>query len=349
MSIRSHTVPRAYLERFATPRRSKPGRIWVYEKSKESVWRSTKSQGFEKGYFEFVHPDGRRDESMEPALARLEDQCLDALVSARSELCDLSLVTVNLATYMAMLFRRSTVSRKPNARRWSDIARPYADLASNEKYTQDIADYYSKQMNHEFTPNDVKRMIQDQSKRFSDQTFTKNNFVRDLFVFIAIGKEQMLKKFWQVWYAPGGAEFVTSDNPVVTFLRAGAQQELWVPGFGFGYDGVVVGFPLAPDACLAMFDRPQLTDRRKVDPETVTRMNKILVSCCDRFVYSRTRSDEISKIVNQLAATSVPGVNAFMGRKVDESLIEDHMRKTLGVPKVSNGNEKQTKTQAASR
>ncbi len=348
MSVRSHTIPRAYLERFATPRRNKPGRIWVYEKGKEAVQRSTRSQGYEKGYFEFVHLDGRKDESMEPALGRIEDDCLDALVSARSALCDLSLVNVRLATYMAMLFRRATVSRKANARRWSDIAEPYARLASNQEYVRDIADYWSKHLRHEFTREDIEKMIRDQSTRLADKTFTKNNFIRDLMMFIAIGKREMLKKFWQVWHAPNGIEFVTSDNPVVTFVRAGAQQEVWVPGFGFGYNGVVVGFPLAPDACLVMFGKPQPTDRKNVDPSTVIRMNGVVISCCDRFVYSRARSDEVSETVNQTAATSVPGVNAFMGRTVDENLVEDHMRRMLGAPKVQAENEKQTTPTASS-
>lgn len=319
----------------------------MYEKGKKPVQRSTRSQGFEKGYFEIVHANGQRDESMEPELARIEDDCLDALVSVRSSLCDLSLVSVRLATYMAMLFRRSTVSRKANARRWRDIAEPYANLASNKEYVRDVAGRYSKYLNYECTSEAIEQMIRDQSTRLSNETFTKNNFVRDLKMFIAIGKQEMLKKFWQVWHAPDGIEFVASDNPVVTFVRTGAQQEIWVPGFGFGYRSVIVGFPLAPDACLVMLDRPQPTTRRRVDAETVTRMNGVVISCCDRFVYSRTRSDEISKVVNQTASTSVPGVNAFMGRKVDENLIAEYMRRMLGIQKMPNGNEEQTTTSVA--
>lgn len=348
MPIRSHTIPRAYLERFATPRRNKPGRVWVYEKGKEPVPRSTRSQGFEKGYFEIVRANGRRDESMEPALARIEDDCLDALITARSHLCDLSLVSVKLATYAAMLLRRSTVWRKANARRWGDIAVPYAELASNDEYVRDIAGYYSKHLGCEITPNHLAAMIREQSTRFSNETFTKNNFVRELLMFVDVGKQEMLRKFWQVWHAPDGIEFVTSDNPVVTFVRRRAPREIWIPGYGFGHSGVIVGFPLAPDACLVMFDRPQSTGRRTVDAETVARMNEVLISCCDRFVYSRTRSDEASKAVDQIAASSMPGVNAFMGRKIDQNLIEDHMRKTLGIRRGPRGNGKKATAPAAS-
>jgi Protein of unknown function (DUF4238) len=335
-------MPRAYLERFATPRLKKPGRVIVYERGKDPQPRSTRSQGYENGYFRVVHADGQTDESMETTLARIEGDCLDALISARSELCDLSLVYVKLATYAAMLLRRSTVSRKANARRWVDIAQPYAELASNPEYIRDIAEYFSRQLNHEITADQVAQMIQLQSKRFSDQTFTKNNFVQDLLMFVAVGKQEMLKKFWQIWHATGGTEFVTSDNPVVTFVRTGATGEIWVPGFGFGYQGVVVGFPLAPDACLMMFDRPQPTERRSVDAGTVTRLNEVITACCDRFVYSRTRSDQIRETVDQIGGSSIRGVNAFMGRNIDQTLIENHMRNILGVQRASDGHEKQT-------
>jgi hypothetical protein len=55
---------------------------------------------------------------------------------------------------------------------------------------------------------------------------------------------------WQVWEAPTGAEFVTSDNPVVTFVRL--KEDLWHPGHGTRKPGVVVALPLAPTACLTV-------------------------------------------------------------------------------------------------
>src|ERR1700677_335023 len=69
MSIGSHVIPRFYLEQFATKRRQgKPGFVWVYEKGRPPRPSSTKAQGYENGYFTFVHPNGTRDESLKPNL-----------------------------------------------------------------------------------------------------------------------------------------------------------------------------------------------------------------------------------------------------------------------------------------
>jgi hypothetical protein len=37
--------------------------------------------------------------------------------------------------------------------------------------------------------------------------------------------------------------------------------------------------------------------------------------------------------MDQFGATSIPGENAFIGRSVDEALVENHLRQTMGIPK----------------
>ena len=94
MAIGSHTIPRFYLEQFAVPRKNKPGRVCVYQKGTTAQPRSTKSQGRENGYFQIDREDGTKGESTETALAQFEDECLEALVSAKYSMCDLALVYV---------------------------------------------------------------------------------------------------------------------------------------------------------------------------------------------------------------------------------------------------------------
>ena len=84
MAIGSHIIPKFYLDQFSTPstRKKGPGRVWVYQKSREPAERGTTVQGFENGYFAFIRPDGKADESLEPRLAELEGACGDNLVFA---------------------------------------------------------------------------------------------------------------------------------------------------------------------------------------------------------------------------------------------------------------------------
>jgi hypothetical protein len=86
---------------------------------------------------------------------------------------------------------------------------------------------------------------------------------------------------------------------------------------------------LAPTACLTVgVGGPEF---QEVDAVTVTRMNEIVVRCCDRFVYSKTLGDGIQAMVNAFAHTSVPGENAFIGQFPGTQQITVHLRKSMGI------------------
>lgn len=334
MAIGSHTIPRFYLEQFAARRRNKPGRVCVYEKGKAPQQRSTRSQGRENGYFRIDRGDNTKDEFTETALAKFEDECLGALVGAKFRMCDLSLVYVKLASYAAMMFQRSTVRRKFSARNWSKLEVPYASLASNREYIQDLAEKFTERTGQPITSEQIAEMIRKQSATFMDANYTRSTFVKDLWMHVGICKQELLKKFWQVWHAPQDSEFVTSDNPVVTFLRFFTQhEEIWNPGYGFGTKNVWIAFPLAPTACLVMTDTPFAVSRTSVDADVVRRVNEMLIRSCDRFVYSLTPSSKIAEMVDHFGGTSIPGENAFLGRQIDATLVEDHLRGVMGIPK----------------
>jgi hypothetical protein len=171
MAIGSHTIPRFYLEQFATAsaRKGKPGNVWVYEKNKAARPSSTKAQGYENGYFGFVRRDGTIDESFENHLAKLEDRCNEALVCAKSELYDLSSLAHRneLGFYMGMLFARSTSHRKFSAENWAKLQKPFAELEFDEEYVQDAAAHFSESTGVLNTPAKIREMIRNQAALFS--------------------------------------------------------------------------------------------------------------------------------------------------------------------------------------
>lgn len=332
MAIGSHIIPRFYLEQFANANRRKgrSGNVWVYEKGKPPRQASTKAQGYENGYFAFVRSDGRRDESFETQLAKLENRCDDVLVCAKSKLFDLRVLIhrTTLAFYMGLLFARSTSRRKFSAGNWAKLKGPFSQLEFNEEYVQDTAAHYTEYTGEVVTPEQVRQLIRKQAQRFSEKEMIGNTFIQDLLFHAEVMKTELVPRAWQVWQAPTGTEFVTSDNPVVTFVRL--KEDLWHPGHGFRQPGVVVAFPLAPTACLTVgfADRPEF---QEVDAATVTLLNDIVVRCSDRFVYSKTLSEEIKKMVNEVGRTSVPGETAFVGAFPDAQRIEEHLRRTMGI------------------
>jgi hypothetical protein len=86
-------------------------------------------------------------------------------------------------------------------------------------------------------------MIRKQAAMFSRKEMTGNAFINDLLFHAETLKAELVPRPWQVLKAPAGTAFVTSDNPVVTFLRL--REDLWHPGHGFRKPGVVVALPLA--------------------------------------------------------------------------------------------------------
>jgi hypothetical protein len=334
MAIGSHTIPRFYLEQFANAsrRKGKSGYVWVYEKGKPPRQASTKAQGYENGYFAFVHSDGTRDEAFETQLAKLENRCNDELVCAKSNLFDLRILIhrTTLAFYMGLLFARSTSRRKFSAGNWARLKGPFSELEFKDEYVQDTAAHFSESTGEVVTAEQIRQMIRKQAQHFSDKEMTGNTFIQDLLFHAEVMKAELVPRAWQVWQAPVDAEFVTSDNPVVTFLRL--KEDLWHPGHGFRKPGVVIAFPIASTACLTVgfADQPEF---QEVDAATVTRLNDIIVRCSDRFVYSKALSEELKGMVNEVGRTSVPGETAFVGTYPDAQRIEEHLRKTMGIRK----------------
>lgn len=312
MAIGSHTIPRFYLEQFANPakRKGDSGWVWVFEKGKTPRESSTKAQGYENGHFAFVHYDARRDESFETHLAMLEARCNDAQLCAKSELYDLtsSAHRNELGLYMGLLFARATSRRKFPAGNWAKIQQPFAQLEFNEDYVNDTAAHFSDKTGVEVSPDQIRKMIRMQAAAFTETNVTGNAFVKDLLLCTHWLKSEIVPRARQVLRAPTGVEFVTSDSPVVTFIRV--RDDLWNPGHGLRRPGVVVALPLASTACLTVGFGGH--DFQEADPGTVRRLNEVVISSCDRFVYSKANSHEIAESTNIIGGWSVPGRTAFV-------------------------------------
>lgn len=334
--IGSHIIPQFYLKQFGTPSprgRKKPWRVWVYERDREPDHRSTSSQGAENGYFGFVKPDGTLDESFESDLAKLEGECNDVLASAKSFLFDWSLSHRNkLAFYMGLLHSRATQRKEFTLSNWTRIITEYSELIKDEKYIADLtADYKGRFPDEDVTADAIRKRLKELAEGFQKPGAAKNVFIRDVLNHAELIKEALLRKPWQLWIAPAGIEFITSDNPVVSFVPL-ANGELH-PGHGFAKPETVIAFPLAPDTCLVMgIPGPNEVIRVKKDNQSVNKLNEVLIMLCDRYVYSKTRSEEIRKAVDQFAGSARYGVSAFVRVGNERPSVRDFFRRNLRLP-----------------
>jgi len=197
MAIGSHVIPRFYLEQFANPPKheGKPGSVWVYAKGKSPQPRSTKSQGYENGYFGYIQPNGKLDESLETYLAELEGRCNDTVVCSKSRLFDWSPAHRNtMAFYASLLLARTTSRKKFSAGNWQRVAQSYARLASDEVFLRDTADHFTNETGIPTTPDEVRDLILRQAQSFSERQNCQNAFVQDVLTMADSIKPMLLSK-----------------------------------------------------------------------------------------------------------------------------------------------------------
>jgi hypothetical protein len=342
MAIASHIIPKFYLDQFSVPssRKRKKGPanlVWVYQKNKTPTQRATVVQGAENGYFAFVRPDGTRDESFETRLADLEGACGDTLVLTARPFFDLHSASRRntLAFYAALLFCRATQRRNQSETTFRTVWQEFSEAIADEAYIADVARHYSRKLNKQVSPEEVKRILTKLAEsQMSQPEMMKNSFVDDLLLVTDSIKTMLLQKPWQIWRAHAGVEFVTSDNPVVTFvpLRNGE----WHPGYGFGRPDVMAAFPLAPCACLVIGSSGP--ESITADAGQVAKVNEIVIRLCDRFVYSKTFSMEVRRHVDAYGGTTRYGETAFL--LLMRPTAKEFLRKALGLDKAASVGEK---------
>lgn len=314
VNIGSHIIPKFYLEQFASRVKGskKPGRIWVYESQKTPSQRATTVQGLENGYFGYMRIDGFIEGSMELAfekhLAQKEIQSNDVLVCAKSYLYHWPPGSrEKLAFYIGLLYARSTQRRSFTEKVWLQMQKDIDLALEDEIYLTELASKLSVKHDRAMSGEDIRREALRMVTGARTKGALKNAFLFNLLLIADTLARTLLKKNWQVWYASERDEFITSDNPLVSF-RVLQDQQLSV-GEGFAKDGVIASFPLAPSACLVI--GPSGTSRM-VDKGTVMRVNEAVIRLCNRYVYSRSFSKDIQGIVDRYAGRVRYGINAFL-------------------------------------
>jgi hypothetical protein len=142
--IRSHIIPRFYLKQFAFQKPNEKHYVYLYEKGKKPEARYIKNVGYELGYFGYVLPDGSVEESMETKLKGLEEDCMDVLVSAQS---DLFVFTRDnrrtMAFYAGLLHARTTQRLEWNKKNWLEVHRQLDEAIKEDAYADELARYFS--------------------------------------------------------------------------------------------------------------------------------------------------------------------------------------------------------------
>jgi hypothetical protein len=333
--IGSHTIPVFYLQQFANESSlgKKHGLVWVYEKGKDPKERSLRVQGKQKGYFAILQDNKSMDDKApEAAITSLENECNDVLFCAKSELFDWSSYAhrKKLAFYVAFLYSRATQRRDHSAKVGLHTYEELEKAAADSELMQELANAVNSAAKTQvFTADSMRKCVLKSVCEGRDPKEMNTHFVSNLRSLAEHLAGLLLQKHWQVWRAPEGAEFVTSDNPVMNFIPLAHGP--FNPGHGFNRPSVLTAFPLAPTVCLIMGVPAGYAESRGVDTETVMRTNEALISICDRYVYSKTRSDSTQALVQQYAGTFKYGENSLMPVGIKLPSVRAFLRQKFGL------------------
>lgn len=281
----------------------KPGRLWIYEKGKAPEERSTSVQGVENGYFGFIRPDGQLDEAFESDLATREGECNEILVCARSDLFHWPYGSRDkIAFYAGLLNSRATQARDFAAKNLKAAFDLMKEASTDESLIQEIANKI------EVSPDVIRKGMQLWSQRPPDRVAAKNTFLSNLIYNSELKGQMLLKKIpWRILRPPQGKEFITTDNPLVTFIPL--PNGKLHPGYGFNVKNSVSVFALAPDACLSM---GAWAVPNTLSEATLSELNETVTSICDRYVYSKTCADAVQTLVANHAGEFRYGINALL-------------------------------------
>lgn len=330
--IGSHIIPKFYLGRFAIRSKrpkAKAGRIWVYQRGREPDHRSTSRQGVERGYLEFIRTDGKWDASYETTLAGHEENCNEVLVCARFDSFHWPPGSKEkLGFYAGLLFSRATQRRRQGRDNWNKTLAGFKDAAEDGSFIAELAEATSAKYGTPVTKESIRAVIVEKAAQLYNPGEAQRLFLAGLMTNAKQIAGWLLKKGpWKILRPPAGSEFVTTDNPLITFVPIG--NGVLHPGYGFRKEKAAAAFPLAPDACLLMGhagDVPSV-----LEAQAFGSLSQAFVSICDRFVYSKSSSRQVQNIVQEYAGSSQYGKNAFVPLGVKLPTPREFLRKHFGL------------------
>ena len=298
-----HYIPRFYLKGFADPsilRRENKEAIWIYEKGKEPRRSAPEKEARERDFYSWTAGD-TRNLDVENWFGNLENQVAPIIISLSESRRE---PTAREKELLALFI--GTMQQRTPAARWLAENRMDPLISKLMKETaNDPAKFRSfVEENHPF-PNDGEAFDLEEIRQAI--LAGRGEVIADspdykLLSIIEVGKmvgNVLLEMNWQTIYSEDQDHFLTSDDPVISFV-VDASEKLKLRT-GVGTPGVDVWFPLCSTVCLRMNKHCEAGWGRWLSAG-IRMINKMVIFCAHRCVYASERSDNLKKLMNEKGA-----------------------------------------------
>jgi Protein of unknown function (DUF4238) len=241
-----------------------------------------------------------------------EEDAADPLVSAKSDLFVQSeLSRFKLASYAALLYSRTTQRLDWTKRNWLEIYAQLGEVMKDEKFAAALVDHFNRKLGGDKSVAWIQHHIKELIQQNATTVEAKNNFLQELIANVETTRDQLLTRRMRILKTPTGTQFVTSDNPLVTFMELPNGE--FLPGEGFGKSTTMMVFPIAPNACV-FFGGEDPTVRHDVDTKMVDKINWIVMASAHHLVFAQTEDAKIQKRAHELIGSCIFGKTAFLPR-----------------------------------
>ncbi len=289
MGKKQHYIPQFYLARFADARSARGKQvIWVYENGKAPRPSTPREEAHQNYYYVYEDESGNQ-KSVEEKFAEIES----VIAPLFSELDDRRYFfspeeKESMAVFLALMFTRVPMGRESIDRLSVRITREeILKVARHEGNFNEVYESYCRDEGRAHSRAEMEKIrtfILSGEYEVTQESRGWN--IAKIFQGALTTAPLLLDLNWRVLHSDSENTFVTSDNPLFTLRHEGPNYATL--GFGFGMTGVEVYFPLGPRCCLRM-TRQQREGTTLVNGRKVRFINKVLMPCARRFLYSQDK------------------------------------------------------------
>ncbi|MDR5729206.1 MAG: DUF4238 domain-containing protein [Terriglobia bacterium] len=302
-----HYVPRFYLNGFT----DKKGVLWAYEKGAAAPRASKpKEEGSREDYYVFTEL-GEKDDSTEQMLGTLENIVAPIFHHLRRREHKLSPQEVgHLFAFMGVMF-----VRVPAYREYRDIMTGmevtlYAqEMMKTPGVFEKFVRYYEAKTGKPLAdPEKVRQAVISGEFVYKQQSKVMNL----AFIFRdaqEIGKALIREYGYDLYFAPSGSYYVTSDNPIVTIGPDGDGKTM--VGLGFSWPHTQVIFPINKRVC-AILSRDGRERKIDATPQKFGEINRLLMFTAQKYLYAAENSVGLGQEFEQQGCRLKYGENALI-------------------------------------